>query len=313
MEVRGEVYLPRAAFARMNEEREQAGEPLFANPRNAAAGAIRTLDSAAVSQAGPERRSAIRSSCPPAQSPLADIARRDAGAAGVVGISGPEDTGNGARASMRLRRSARQWQDERSPAAVRNRRRRHQIERSGQPRAPWRHGKVSALGHGVQVSRPSRRSTRLLSIEVNVGRTGAVTPYAVLEPVRLSGTTVQMATLHNELEVARRDIRPGDMVIVEKGGDIIPKVVGPVLAERPAGLRALADAVGLSVVRQHAGEARGRSGVAVRERVVSGAVAPRPAALRVPARDEHRRPGRIAGRSTRQHGAGPRLRRPVRA
>jgi DNA ligase (NAD+) len=68
-------------------------------------------------------------------------------------------------------------------------------------------------------------TTRLLKIDVNVGRTGAVTPFAVLEPVRLGGTTVQMATLHNEQEIARRDIREGDLVLVEKGGDIIPKVV----------------------------------------------------------------------------------------
>jgi DNA ligase (NAD+) len=80
-------------------------------------------------------------------------------------------------------------------------------------------------------------TTRLKQIAVNVGRTGAVTPYAVLEPVFLSGSTIQMATLHNEQEVARRDIRPGDLVIVEKGGDVIPKVVGPVLAERPGDAR----------------------------------------------------------------------------
>jgi DNA ligase (NAD+) len=76
-------------------------------------------------------------------------------------------------------------------------------------------------------------TTRLLRIEVNVGRTGAVTPYAVLEPVRLSGSTIQLSTLHNEQEVARRDIRPGDTVIVEKGGDVIPKIVAPVLSLRP--------------------------------------------------------------------------------
>jgi DNA ligase (NAD+) len=75
--------------------------------------------------------------------------------------------------------------------------------------------------------------TRLLRIGVKVGRTGAVTPYAELEQVQLGGTTVQLATLHNEQEVARRDIRPGDMVLVEKGGDIIPKVIGPVLEARP--------------------------------------------------------------------------------
>jgi DNA ligase (NAD+) len=76
-------------------------------------------------------------------------------------------------------------------------------------------------------------TTRLIKIDVNVGRTGAVTPFAVLEPVRLSGTTISMATLHNEQEVARKDIREGDVVLIEKGGDIIPKVVKPILAARP--------------------------------------------------------------------------------
>jgi DNA ligase (NAD+) len=71
--------------------------------------------------------------------------------------------------------------------------------------------------------------TTLLKIDVNVGRTGRVTPFAVLEPVRLSGTTVSLATLHNEQEIERRDVREGDTVIIEKGGEIIPKVIGPVL------------------------------------------------------------------------------------
>ena len=75
-------------------------------------------------------------------------------------------------------------------------------------------------------------TTKLLKIEVDVGRTGAVTPFAVLEPVRLSGSTIQNATLHNEQEIARRDIRPGDYVIIEKGGEVIPKVVKPVLSRR---------------------------------------------------------------------------------
>jgi DNA ligase (NAD+) len=79
--------------------------------------------------------------------------------------------------------------------------------------------------------------TRLLKIEVNVGRTGAVTPYAILEPVRLAGSTISMATLHNEQEIARRDIREGDTLVIEKGGDVIPKVVAPVLSLRPPGAK----------------------------------------------------------------------------
>jgi DNA ligase (NAD+) len=79
-------------------------------------------------------------------------------------------------------------------------------------------------------------TTKLADIRVNVGRTGAVTPYAVLEPVRLGGTTVQQATLHNAEEIARRDLRVGDIVLVEKGGDVIPKIVRPELSKRPPGL-----------------------------------------------------------------------------
>ena len=79
-----------------------------------------------------------------------------------------------------------------------------------------------------------QKTTTLLKIAVNVGRTGAVTPFAMLDPVFVAGSTISMATLHNEQEVARRDVREGDVVIIEKGGEIIPKVVGPVLDQRPA-------------------------------------------------------------------------------
>src|ERR671920_1795963 len=74
-----------------------------------------------------------------------------------------------------------------------------------------------------------QKETTLLKIEVNVGRTGAVTPFAVLEPVFLAGSTISMATLHNAEDVARKDLREGDRVLIEKGGDVIPKVVKPVL------------------------------------------------------------------------------------
>ena len=139
-----------------------------------------------------------------------------------------------------------------------------------------------------------QRTTRLNRIAVNVGRTGAVTPFAMLEPVLVAGSTISMATLHNEDDIARKDIREGDWVLVEKAGDVIPRVVGPVLSQRPGRLEAVGDAHGLSALRQPAAPGRRRGGVALREHVVPGAAAARPRALRVARRDEHRGAGGIA-------------------
>jgi len=100
------------------------------------------------------------------------------------------------------------------------------------------------LGHTARAPRwaiafkfpPEERTTRLLDIQVSVGRTGRTTPFAVLEPVFVGGSTVTMATLHNQDQVRLKDVRPGDLVVVRKAGDVIPEVVGPVLSERPGGL-----------------------------------------------------------------------------
>jgi DNA ligase (NAD+) len=232
MEVRGEVYLPRAAFAAMNQEREQAGEPLFANPRNAAAGAIRMLDSAAVARRGLRAftyQVVLPDEQPPAEShaamlrqlaewgcPVEPHWRRCEGVAGVLAFCD----------EWREKRHAMPFETDGVVIKLDSLAARRQLGATAKfPR--W----ATAFKFPAEQAR-----TRLRSIEVNVGRTGAVTPFAMLEPVRISGTTVQMATLHNELEVARRDVRPGDIVIVEKGGEIIPKVVGPVLSERPPDL-----------------------------------------------------------------------------
>ncbi len=229
MEVRGEVFLPRAAFARMNEEREQAGEPLFANPRNAAAGAIRTLDSTAVSRRGLSAycyQVVLPGGTEPAATSHAEILDRLAS----WGFPVQKDWKLCANIDEVIAFCAT-WRDARHAL---------KFETDGVVIKLNDLGSRERLGATAKFPRwatafkfPAEQAvTTLVSIEVNVGRTGAVTPYAVLEPVRLSGTTVQQATLHNELEVARRDIRPGDRVIVEKGGDIIPKIVGPVLADR---------------------------------------------------------------------------------
>ena len=186
MEVRGEVYLPRAAFDKMNEEREQAGEPLFANPRNAAAGAIRTLDSAAVAKRGlerfllPGRRAGRAEHCRrrrtrDALKQLAD-----------VGTARSRRTGGAARASRRCSRSATSGG---TPGT------RCKFETDGVVIKLDDLALRERLGMTAKFPRwatafkfPAEQAiTRLLRIDVNVGRTGAVTPFAVLEPVRLGG------------------------------------------------------------------------------------------------------------------------------
>ncbi len=147
-------------------------------------------------------------------------------------------------------------------------------------------------------------TTTLKAIEVNVGRTGAVTPYAVLEPVKLAGSTIGMATLHNAEDVARKDLRPGDRVLIEKGGDVIPKVVKAILPH-PDGVPRSEPwqmPAQLPGVPERAAPRRGGSRLALREHLVPGAAAPQPRALRVALGDEHRRPGRIARRSADRPG-----------
>lgn len=227
LEVRGEVYLPRASFDRVNREREDADEPAFANPRNAAAGTMRSLDPSVVARRGLSAfvYQAAAGDRGPAEHAGALTRMRDLGLPvephwrvcdgieAVVAYCGEWDGG----------RHALGFDTDGVVVKVNDLALRARLGATNKfPR--W----ATAYKFPAQQAR-----TRLKQIAVNVGRTGAVTPYAVLEPVALSGSTIQMATLHNEQEIARRDIRPGDLVVIEKGGDVIPKVVGPVLDERP--------------------------------------------------------------------------------
>ena len=229
IEVRGEVYMPRSAFDRINREREEREEPVFANPRNAAAGAMRNLDPR-------------------------EVARRGLSAV-VYQLIGPADLmpETHAETLVQLRtwglpveahwqrcadvgevlRYCDRWKDERRSLAFDTD---GVVVKLDDLALRARVGATSKFPRwAIAFKFPAEQATtRLLRIEVAVGRTGAVTPFAVLEPVRLSGSTIQMATLHNEQEIARRDIRPGDVVLLEKGGDVIPKVVGPVLSQRGA-------------------------------------------------------------------------------
>ena len=237
VEVRGEIFLPRASFDRMNAERTVAGETPFANPRNVAAGTMRTLDPALVGHRGLGaflyqlvQRDGAGSGDERAQStgqaavleqlvawglPVEGHWRRCAGITEVVGF-------------------CREWAEGRRSLP---------FDTDGVVIKVDNLADRARLGQTAKYPRwamafkfpAEQATTRLLRIDVNVGRTGAVTPYAVLEPVQLAGTTVQLATLHNAEDVARKDVRAGDIVLVEKGGDIIPKVVKPILGRRPTG------------------------------------------------------------------------------
>jgi DNA ligase (NAD+) len=241
VEVRGEVYLPRAAFEKVNREREQAGEPLFANPRNVAAGTMRNLDPALVAKRG---LSAFTYQLVGA-AVGADIGAPDGGAGSAATLVSHADT---------LRAMAqwglpveRHWQRCEGIEEViafceswRERRRTLDFDTDGVVIKVDDLALRARLGATAKFPRwatafkfPAQQAhTKLLRIDVNIGRTGAATPYAVLEPVVVAGSTISMATLHNAEDIARKDIREGDTVVIEKAGDVIPKVVAPVVALR---------------------------------------------------------------------------------
>jgi DNA ligase (NAD+) len=235
IEIRGEVYLPRRAFERVNREREEADEPLFANPRNAAAGTMRNLDPKQVAKRGLSAFVYDMGAATPA--PAAAVpARHSALLERLQRWRLPvESHFRKCRGIEELLAYTHEWRDARRALdfdtdgvviKVDDRAARERLGATAKfPR--W----------AIAFKFPAEQATTLLkAIDVNVGRTGAVTPFAVLDPVKLGGSTISLATLHNEQEIERRDIRPGDTVIVEKGGDVIPKIVAPVLSKRPEGL-----------------------------------------------------------------------------
>ena len=232
VEVRGEIYLPRGAFDRINREREEAGMPLFANPRNAAAGAIRNLDPALVAKRG---LSAF------VYQIIATDLDADRPATHAETLERLRDWGLPIEPHWLLCDAmepvvafCREWAERRSSLAFDTD---GVVVKVADLEQRARLGATSKFPRwAIAFKFPAEQATtRLLRIEVNVGRTGAVTPYAVLEPVRLAGSTIQMATLHNAAEVARKDIRAGDVVLVEKGGDVIPKIVKPITSQRASG------------------------------------------------------------------------------
>jgi DNA ligase (NAD+) len=227
MEVRGEVYLPLSAFSALNEERADLGLSQFANPRNAAAGAIRQLDPKVTRSRplsffgyaiGYIENGTLKSQKETLETlqqwgfPVNTNYRWHDSIDGVLGF-------------------CRGWEPKRESLD-------YEIDGVVVKVDDLEDQKV--LG---TISRDPRwaiaykfpgqvATTRLKEIGINVGRTGSMNPYAVLEPVRLGGVTIKLATLHNEDDIRRKDIRVGDMVVVKRAGDVIPQVVGPVLEQR---------------------------------------------------------------------------------
>jgi len=232
VEVRGEVYLPVADFKSLNERRAAAGEHAFANPRNAAAGSIRQLDPAVAAKRplsiwcyglGAVRGLQLETHSDEVEW-LADRGfkvnpdtQRHDGIESVVG-------------------RCRWWEERREEL---------DYEIDGvvvkvDERALW--SQLGVVGREPRWAiawkfAPTTATTELLDVVWNVGRTGHLVPFAMLEPVHVGGVTVSTATLHNEEDLARKDVRVGDEVVVMRAGDVIPQVVAPLLQRRPRGTR----------------------------------------------------------------------------
>ena len=231
LEVRGEVIMTRSGFEKLNHERVDAGEPLFANPRNATAGSLKQLDSALVAKRPLDivlygSGEIVGGPAIDSQSDLLDVL-------GQVGFRTPQHTWRCSSVDEVLDAideldRVRGGFDYDTDGAVIKLNSFSQRDRIGATaKAPrW------AMAYKYA---PEQAQTRLNAITVQVGRTGTLTPVAELEPVFLDGSTISRATLHNEEEIARKDIRVGDTVIIEKRGDVIPGLIGVVKEERPAG------------------------------------------------------------------------------
>jgi DNA ligase (NAD+) len=229
LEVRGEVYYSKASFAKVNAERESEGEPLFANPRNAAAGTMRLLDSRVTSRRRLDAWLYAVVEATPAPESQSEVLDR------LASLGFPVNPHRRRCDSFEeVRAFVEEWKEKRHElgfetdgVVIKVDDRATQRELGATAKSPrWALAYKYPAEEAVTVVR---------EIGVNVGRTGALTPVAFFDPVPLAGTTVKRATLHNYEDLARKDVRVGDTVVVEKGGDIIPKVVRVVLDKRPAG------------------------------------------------------------------------------
>ncbi|MGA8039378.1 MAG: NAD-dependent DNA ligase LigA [Acidimicrobiia bacterium] len=233
LEVRGEVYMPDEAFEELNDRQAEAGDRLFANPRNAAAGSVRQKDPAVTAsrnvdiwiyqmgliEAGPELQTHSET-----MAYLRDLGfRTNPLSRQVPDIEGVQQYVSKAEKDRHQNGYQTDGVVIKVDSLV------EQSQMGFTARAPrW------AIAYKFP---PEEQVTRLEDIMINVGRTGAATPFAVLDPVFVGGATVGLATLHNADQIALKDVRIGDQVIVRRAGDVIPEVVGPVVSARTGGER----------------------------------------------------------------------------
>ncbi len=230
-EIRGEILMPYASFDRLNAEREAAGEALFANPRNAAAGTLKLQASAEVARRGLDCvLYQMAGDALPYDSHWENLRKaREWG----FRIS---DAMRICRDTARIDEYIALWDEQRRTLPYATDGVVIKVNRYDVRRALGTTAKAPKWAVAYKF-KAEQALTRLTGVDFQVGRTGAVTPVANLEPVQLAGTTVRRATLHNAEQMALLDIRPGDMVYVEKGGEIIPKITGVELSQRPADSR----------------------------------------------------------------------------
>ena len=282
--------MPKAEFARINAEREEAGLPLYANPRNSGAGSLRQIDPPVTAS-----RQAVGLVLPAGRGRRRRSTTQSAALERLAALGFPVNPERAAGLDIEgVIAFTERWREARHDAAVRDRRRRRQ----GRPRSTSRRGSGWSAARRAGRSRSSSRRSRsrpfVEDIVPYVGRTGTLTPVAHLTPIKVAGSTVARATLHNLDEVRRKDIRIGDWVVLQKAGDVIPEVVRPIVerrtgAEREFEMPARCPVCGTPVVQDE-----GAVRVYCPNTALPGARRPGVRPLRRARRDGHRG-GRLGG------------------